>query len=119
MLCGDFNVVQKDSDSSLGSPRSGILNHSKAERRQFSSLLSSGWIDLYAHRHPNGRDRFTFWPYPSNKDRLMFGSRLDLILGTKGIVDRLREVKVDMEYRKAIDSLRPSECVPVIAFLDD
>ena len=119
VLCGDFNVVQEDIDNSVGSPRPGTLNYSEAERREFSSLLKSGFVDLYAHRYPDGRDRFTYWPYTLNKFGLKFGVRLDLILGTEGIIDRLREINVDIDYRKVVDGLRPSECAPVIADLDD
>ncbi len=118
VLCGDFNVVQDDIDNSTGPPRAGTLCYSKAERRQFSSLLGAGLVDLYARRHPNGRDRFTYWNYRWNQDCLKVGVRLDLILGTNGLVDRLRAVWVDMDYRREIEDLRPSESAPVTADLD-
>ena len=56
---------------------------------------------------------------PEDRDSLRYGVRLDLILGTKRIVDRVRDIRVDMDYRKPIDGLIPSECAPVIAELDD
>ena len=119
VLCGDFNVVPEDRDTSSGTRDPRALNFTDDERCELSALLDSGFVDLYARMHPDGRDRFTYWDYGSNRDRLTYGVRLDLILGTRGIVDRLRAVWVDMDYRRQIHDLRPSECAPVIADLDD
>ena len=119
VLCGDFNVVQEDRDDSTGTRNPSALNYTDDERRQLSALLHSGFVDLYAYRCPNGRDRFTYWNYRWNRDSLTSGVRLDLILGTKGVVDRLRDVRVDVAYRRPIDGLRPSECAPVVADLHD
>ena len=119
VLCGDFNVVPEDRDTSVGTRNPTALNYSDEERRALSALLASGFVDLYAHAHPDGRDRFTYWDYGSNRDRLRNGARLDLILGTRRVVDRVRSVWVDMDYRKPIGGLTPSECAPVIADLDD
>ena len=119
VLCGDFNVVQEDRDDSTGTRKPRALNYTDDERRELSALLDSGFVDLYAYRYPNGRDRFTYWNYRWNRDSLTSGVRLDLILGTKGVVDRLRDVRVDVAYRRPIDGLRPSECAPVVADLHD
>ena len=119
VLCGDFNVVPEDRDTSTGARNPNALNFTDDERSELSALLDAGFVDLYAHRHPDGRDRFTYWNYRWNRDSLRYGVRLDLILGTKRIVDRVRDIRVDMDYRKPIDGLIPSECAPVIAELDD
>ena len=50
---------------------------------------------------------------------MRYGVRLDLILGTKSVVDRVHNIRVDMDYRRQIGELRPSESAPVIAELDD
>ena len=103
----------------LGARNPNALNFTDEERSELSALLDAGFVDLYAHRHPDGRDRFTYWNYRWNRDTLRYGVRLDLILGTRRVVDRVRDVRVDMDYRKSIDGLLPSECAPVIADLDD
>ncbi|MCY4376171.1 MAG: exodeoxyribonuclease III [Spirochaetaceae bacterium] len=119
VLCGDFNVVPEDRDTSTGARNPNALNFTDEERSELSALLDAGFVDLYAHLHPDGHDRFTFWNYRWNRDTLRYGVRLDLILGTRRVVDRVRDVRVDMDYRKSIDGLLPSECAPVIADLDD
>lgn len=119
VLCGDFNVVLEDRDTSAGTRNPTVLNYSDEERRALLAILESGLVDLYAHAHPDGRDRFTYWDYGSNRDRLRNGVRLDLILGTRRVVDRVRSVWVDLAYRQPIDGLTPSEGAPVIADLDD
>lgn len=118
VLCGDFNVVPDDRDTSTGARNPNALNFTDEERCELSALLNVGFVDLYAHLHPHGGDRFTYWNYRWNRDSLRYGVRLDLILGTWGVADRVRDVQVDMDYRKPIDGLRPSECAPVIADLD-
>ena len=119
VLCGDFNVVQQDRDNSVGARIPTALNYTDEERREFAALLDSGLIDIYAHRHPDGHDRFTYWNYASNRDEMRYGVRLDLILGTKSVVDRVHNIRVDIDYRRQIGELRPSESAPVIAELDD
>ena len=94
-------------------------NYTDEERREFAALLDSGLIDIYAHLYPNGHDRFTYWNYASNRDEMRYGVRLDLILGTKSVVDRVHNIRVDMDYRRQIGELRPSESAPVIAELHD
>ncbi len=119
VLCGDFNVVQEDRDNSVGARIPTALNYTDEERREFAALLDSGLIDIYAHLYPNGHDRFTYWNYASNRDEMRYGVRLDLILGTKSVVDRVHNIRVDMDYRRQIGELRPSESAPVIAELHD
>ena len=115
-------ITTADRDLLVPNPRlsePNALNFADEERCELSALLDAGFVDLYAHRHPDGRDRFTYWNYRWNRDSLRYGVRLDLILATRRVVDRVRAIRVDMDYRKPIDGLRPSECAPVIADLDD
>ena len=111
--------MQEDRDDSTGTRNPSALNYTDDERREVSALLDSGFVDLYAYRYPDGPDRFTYWNYRWNRDSLTSGVRLDLILGTMRVVDRLRDVRVDVAYRRPIGGLSPSESAPVIADLDE
>ena len=113
VLCGDFNVVPEDRDNSSAAPSPRALNYTHGERRRFPALRA-GLTDLYAHLHRDGHERFTYWPYARNRESLRFGVRLDLMLATKRVVDRVRNVWVDMAYRRVIDDLQPSESAPVV-----
>lgn len=115
-------VTTANRDPLVPNPRlsePNALNFTDEERCELSALLDAGFVDLYTHLHPDGRDRFTYWNYRWNRDSLRYGVRLDLILGTRRVVDRVRDIRVDTDYRKPINGLRPSECAPVIADLDD
>jgi len=44
--------------------------------------------------------------------------RIDFLLGSASVLERLRSVEVDREYRKKKEGLTPSDHAPVIADLD-
>ena len=46
------------------------------------------------------------------------GLRLDFLLGSEGLRERVRSVEIDRDYRKKIEGLTPSDHAPVFADLD-
>ena len=46
------------------------------------------------------------------------GLRIDLLLGTRALAERVREVQIDRDYRKKQEGLTASDHAPVIADLD-
>lgn len=110
VLCGDFNVVLD------GPPKSGTPCCTEEERHQLTSLLGSGFVDLFRRLHPDGQVGFN---YGFNIYRSVT-SRLHLILGTERVAERLRCAWVDLEYRQEIEGLEGhkwSQSAPVIVDL--
>jgi len=117
VLCGDFNVAPQAIDSWLGDAAEGSLFHTVDERSRLQSLLDLGLYDLYRERHPE-RQAFSWWDYRGGAFHRGQGLRIDLLLGSGQIRDRLAEVEIDRDYRKKQNGLTASDHAPVYADLN-
>ena len=116
VLCGDFNVVPAAIDSWNEDGLAGTIFHSEPERRRLAYLAQWGLSDLYRVLHPDER-MFSWWDYRALAFPRNRGLRIDFLLGTKPVVDRLESVRIDRDYRKKKDGLTASDHAPVIADL--
>ena len=117
VLCGDFNIVPEAIDSWMGEGGEGRLFHTDAERGRLGALLEMGMTDLYRDRYP-GEQTFSWWDYRGGAFHRKQGLRIDLLLGTDAIRERLVEVGTDRDYRKKQQGMTASDHAPVIAELD-
>ena len=117
VLCGDFNVVPAPLDSWRGEGGDGAIFHTPEERSRFGALFDLGLRDLYRERHPDAR-AFSWWDYRGGSFHRGHGLRIDFLLGTKPVLDRLSHVEIDRDFRKKKDGLTASDHAPVIADLD-
>lgn len=116
VLCGDFNIAPAALDSWQGSKAEGRLFHTEAERQRFAALLEFGFVDLYRQRHPEGRD-FSWWDYRGGAFHRGHGLRIDTLLATASVTEKLQEMVIDRDYRKKQDGLTASDHAPVYADL--
>jgi exodeoxyribonuclease III len=118
VLCGDFNVAHAPADSWWGVDAAGTLFHTPEERERMSALLKLGLYDLYRELHPQGRD-FSWWDYRGGAFHRGHGLRIDLLLGSAPVRDRVIDVVIDREFRKKQGGLTASDHAPVYADLRD
>lgn len=117
VLCGDFNIVPEALDSWDEERLAGTIFHTESERGHFAYLLEWGLIDLFRHHHP-GEKMFSWWDYRAGSFYRNHGLRIDFLLGTTAVADRLAAARVDRDYRKKVDGLTASDHAPVIADLN-
>jgi exodeoxyribonuclease-3 len=117
VLCGDFNIVPEAVDSWLGESGDGRLFHTEAERARLNALLDHGLLDLFRHHNPD-EQAFSWWDYRGGAFHRKQGLRIDLLLATPDLAERVVEVGTDRDYRKKQDGLTASDHAPVIAELD-
>ena len=117
VLCGDFNIVHRALDSWQGEAGDGRIFHSDEERARLEALLSLGLQDLYRHRHPD-EQTFSWWDYRGGAFHRKQGLRIDLLLGTPSVTERLVGVGTDRDFRKKQEGLTASDHAPVVAELD-
>jgi len=110
ILCGDFNVVPTNEDIyNAGSWRFDAVLQPET-RMAFRQLLDLGWIDAARHLHPHGRKGlYTFW-VNAEAFRRNAGFRMDLLLLSPGLGERLAACGVDAEHR---GREKPSDHAPV------
>ena len=117
VIGGDFNVVPDPIDCWRGEAADGTIFCTVEERSRFQALLDTGLVDLHRHARP-GEQVFSWWDYRGGAFHRGMGLRIDMLLGTAPVVQRLREVTVDREYRRKQEGMTASDHAPVIADLD-
>jgi exodeoxyribonuclease-3 len=114
VLCGDFNICPTPLDS-WDEPRlGGHIFHTEIERERFRALMDTGLVDVFRARHPD-LQAFTWWDYRGGAFHRKQGLRIDFLLATQPLLERLGSVEIDREYRKKQDGLTPSDHAPVFA----
>lgn len=116
VLCGDFNICPTALDSHAGEEATGEIFHTDAERDRIDKLLGWGLTDLYRHLHPDTQT-FSWWDYRAGAFPRNRGLRIDFLLGSEAIRDRVTEIETDRDYRKKKDDLSASDHAPVMAVL--
>ena len=117
VLCGDFNVVPSPIDSWRGADGDGSIFHTREERTRFDALLDLGLRDLYREKHAD-RQAYSWWDYRAGAFPRGRGLRIDFLLGTSTVVDRVTAVEIDRDFRKKKEGLTASDHAPVYADLD-
>ena len=115
VLAGDYNVVPTDLDiyPTKSWDRNALLQ--PQSRAAYQRLLAQGWIDAIRALHPK-EPMYTFWDYMRNRWERNGGLRLDHILLTPVLKERLQGAGVDRQVRGLEDA---SDHAPVWAELRD
>ncbi len=114
-VMGDFNIAPFVEDTHDADKWEGGILCSDAEREALNGILALGLEDTFDPER-NGHDRFTWWDYRAAGFRRNLGLRIDHVLLTPGLKQRLRDWKVDKVPRKWE---RPSDHAPVIVEIAD
>ncbi len=114
VLCGDFNVVPDALDGWRGAAADGTIFCTAEERARYQAVLAHDLTDLFRHVRPS-EQAFSWWDYRAGAFPRNQGLRIDFLLGTPAVVDRLRDVAIDRDYRKKKDGRLSSDHAPVYA----
>ncbi len=117
LLGGDLNVAPTDEDVWAAARAHGGTHVSPPERAAFRSLLEWGLHDAFRERQPGARGRFTWWDYRAGNFHKNFGMRIDHLLPTDSVDDRVVAVEIDRAARKGKPI--PSDHAPVVLDLDE
>lgn len=98
VLAGDYNVMPTDLDVYAPERWRGDALFRPEVREAFRRLLEQGWTDAVRALHPDERI-YTFWDYLRHAWSRNAGLRLDHLLLSPSIANRLSEAGVDREVR--------------------
>jgi exodeoxyribonuclease-3 len=116
IVCGDMNIAPADADVFDPDAYVGQTHVTPPERAALAELQALvGLRDVVRDRWPNERV-FTYWDYRAGMFHQDLGMRIDLILATAPVAERVRAAWVDRQARKGT---RPSDHAPVIVDLDE
>jgi exodeoxyribonuclease-3 len=86
------------------------------ERQALARLQEAGLRDVVRERWPEERRVFSYWDYRAGMFHQDLGMRIDLILASAPVADRVRAAWIDRHARKGKG---PSDHAPVIVDLDE
>jgi len=103
VLAGDYNVVPTDRDiyATHSYPGNALLQ--PEPREAYRRLLNQGWTDSLREMHPEV-PMFTFWNYKRERRSRDAGLRLDHLLVSPDLTQRLADAGVDRWVRGEADA---------------
>jgi exodeoxyribonuclease-3 len=114
IVCGDMNIAPTDADVFDPDAYVGQTHVTPPERAALAELEAVGLHDVVRERWPAERV-FTYWDYRAGMFHRDLGMRIDLVLASTSVADRVRAAWVDRQARKGSG---PSDHAPVIVDLD-
>jgi len=111
VICGDFNIAPEDRDVHDPEAWRGKVLCSEPEREAFRALTGAGFHDTFRN-FEQPENAFSWWDYRAAAFRRNMGLRIDHILCSEDLCDRLESCEIDLEPRRLE---RPSDHAPVIA----
>jgi exodeoxyribonuclease-3 len=115
VVCGDMNIAPTDDDVFDPDAYIGQTHVTEPERAALAELQALGLRDVVRDRWP-GERVFTYWDYRAGMFHQDLGMRIDLVLASQPVADRVQAAWVDRHARKGSG---PSDHAPVIVDLDE
>ncbi len=115
VVCGDMNIAPTDEDVFDPEAYVGQTHVTAPERAALAELQGLGLHDVVRDRWPTERV-FTYWDYRAGMFHQDLGMRIDLVLASSPVAERVRAAWVDRQARKGRG---PSDHAPVIVDLDE
>lgn len=112
-MVGDFNIAPHDDDVWSMDFFAGATHVSEPERRAFNAFLDTSFSDLVRPFAP-GPGVYTYWDYTQLRFPKKQGMRIDFILGSPALAERVTHAEIVREERKGKG---PSDHAPVLVEL--
>jgi exodeoxyribonuclease III len=110
LVAGDVNVCPTDLD--LHDPALvGSTHITEPERARLRAVLGAGLVDAFRELHPD-EPGYTWWDYRAGHFHKGIGLRLDQVLVTPDLAERLETCGIDRGFRKGA---KPSDHAPLLA----
>ena len=115
IVCGDMNIAPTDEDVFDPDAYIGQTHVTEPERAALAELQALGLHDVIRDRWP-GERVFTYWDYRAGMFHQDLGMRIDLVLASGPVAERVQAAWVDRHARKGTG---PSDHAPVMVDLDE
>ena len=114
-LVGDWNIAPTDDDVWSVEFYQGSTHVTEAERRAFRAIVDARFADVVRPFAP-GPGVYTYWDYTQLRFPKRQGMRIDFILGSPALAQRVTHAEIVREERKG---KAPSDHAPVMVELRD
>ena len=113
-VCGDFNIAPADVDVHDPAAFVDATHVSQPERDALGRLLDWGLRDVFRDRYPDTERLYSWWDYRAGSFHKGLGMRIDLVLATASVQERVEWALIDRNARKG---KQPSDHAPVVVQL--
>jgi exodeoxyribonuclease-3 len=113
-VCGDFNIAPNDLDVWDPAELVGATHVSDSERAALDGLLEWGLTDVFRSQYPDTERLYSWWDYRAGNFHKGIGMRIDLVLGSASVGDRVEWALIDRNARKG---KQPSDHAPLVVEL--
>ncbi len=108
VICGDLNIARTDIDVHPKERKPSAIGQLPEERAQLERIIAHGLIDVGRALEPDNDQMFTWWAPWRNMRQRNIGWRLDYVLASRSLFDRVGACVVQKE-------VGTSDHAPVIA----
>ena len=115
VVCGDMNIAPTDDDVFDPAAYAGETHVTEPERAALAELQELGLHDVVRDRWP-GERVFSYWDYRAGMFHQDLGMRIDLVLASAPVAERVKAAWIDRQARKGKG---PSDHAPVMVDLDE
>lgn len=112
VIVGDFNVAPLDIDVWDMKAFTGTTHTSPEERKAWEAVLAVGLKEVFRQRYPKADKVYSYWDYTSLRFPKNQGMRIDHIMASDTLADKLAWSIIDRNARKGE---KPSDHTPVVA----
>ena len=113
-LSGDWNIAPQDDDVWDMRVFAHSTHVSAPERAAFAAIVEAGYADV-VRPHTPGPGVYTYWDYTRLRFPRREGMRLDFVLASPALADRVTTAEIDRQERKGKGA---SDHAPVVVDLD-
>jgi exodeoxyribonuclease-3 len=115
IVAGDVNIAPTDDDVFDPEAYVGQTHVTPPEREALAEFTKLGLRDVVRDRWPDERV-FSYWDYRAGMFHQDLGMRIDLVLASEPVAERVKAAWIDRQARKGTG---PSDHAPVIVDLDE
>jgi exodeoxyribonuclease-3 len=94
VLCGDLNIARLEIDVHPRERKADVIGQRPEERELFGKLLGDHLVDVGRVMDPDNDRLFTWWAPWRNLRQRNIGWRIDYILASRSIAERVQSCKV-------------------------
>lgn len=111
VICGDVNTAHTEIDLARPKENQKTSGFLPIEREWIDRLLAAGFIDTFRFKHPDVRDRYSWWSYRGGARQRNVGWRIDYFFISEDLQSKLVDAFI-------LDQVTGSDHCPVGIVLD-
>jgi len=97
LICGDLNIARADMDVHPKERKPHAIGQLPEERAQLERIIGYGLVDVGRALEPENDQMFTWWAPWRNMRQRNIGWRLDYLLASERLFERVRSCTIERE----------------------